>query len=86
MSVTLQLRRGIAADWALANPVLANGEPAYAVDTGDLRIGDGTSAWADLLSLSTTAAGAAISAADGNILTINPDGLFAAPQLSSDQW
>lgn len=42
------LRRDTAANWAAANPILARGEPGYATDTRQLRIGNGTSRWADL--------------------------------------
>ena len=45
---TIRLRRGTAAQWAAANPVLAQGEPGVDTTTGALRIGDGTRAWLDL--------------------------------------
>lgn len=45
---TIRLRRGTAAQWAAANPVLAQGEPGVDTTTGTLRIGDGTRAWLDL--------------------------------------
>ncbi len=48
MSQHLQLRRGTAAEWSASNPVLRAGEPGYALDTGELRIGDGTTAWNSL--------------------------------------
>ena len=48
MSDLIQLRRDTAANWAVVNPVLAAGEPGYALDTGVLKLGDGTSAWASL--------------------------------------
>lgn len=38
---TIKLRRGKAAQWATANPVLALGEPGYVTDTGLLKVGDG---------------------------------------------
>ncbi len=44
----IQIRRGTAAEWADANPVLAQGEPGYAWDTKVLRVGDATTAWLDL--------------------------------------
>lgn len=45
---TIKLRRGTAAQWDVANPILANGEPGFESDTGRQKIGDGTSAWAKL--------------------------------------
>lgn len=44
----IQHRRGTAAQWADANPVLAAAEFGYERDTGVLKIGDGTTAYADL--------------------------------------
>lgn len=51
MTNTIQLRRGTAAQWAVADPVLAEGEPAFTTDTGELRIGDGSSNWSALTPL-----------------------------------
>ena len=45
MAKTLQLKRNTAAGWAGENPVLAAGEPAYEIDTGKLKIGDGVTHW-----------------------------------------
>jgi len=44
----LRLRRGTASQWASANPVLGDGEPGIAVDTGVLKVGNGTLDWAAL--------------------------------------
>jgi hypothetical protein len=43
-----QVRRGTAAQWAAANPVLLSGEPGYETDTKILRIGDGVTAFTAL--------------------------------------
>ena len=45
MAVTIQIRRGTAAEWAAANTVLAAGELGYETDTGFLKVGDGSTAW-----------------------------------------
>lgn len=45
MSQTIQLRRGSAAEWTVANPVLAQGEIGIELDTGLFKVGDGSSAW-----------------------------------------
>jgi hypothetical protein len=48
MAIRIQFRRGTAAEWASANPVLAAGELGYEVDTAAIKIGNGTDTW-DLL-------------------------------------
>jgi|GEM_PF-2198048 len=45
---TIKLRRGTAAQWASANPVLSDGEPGFATDSGVLKVGDGTATWEEL--------------------------------------
>jgi hypothetical protein len=49
MAVTIlkrfMFRRGAAADWTTANPVLLEGEPGLETDTGHLKFGDGVTAW-----------------------------------------
>ena len=40
-----QLKRGTAARWAELNPVLRQGEPGFAYDTYQLKIGDGFTPW-----------------------------------------
>jgi len=46
MSSRIQLRRGTAAQWT--SEVLTSGEIGYETDTGNLKIGDGTTAWGSL--------------------------------------
>lgn len=48
----IQNRRGTAAQWAAANPILAVGEPGYETDTGVLKIGDGVTAYNSLFPVS----------------------------------
>lgn len=48
MSTIIQLRRDSAADWTSTNPILAQGEMGLETDTGKVKIGDGTTAWASL--------------------------------------
>lgn len=45
MAVQILLRRGLASDWAIANPTLAAGEPGIETDTGKIKVGDGTRLW-----------------------------------------
>lgn len=42
------VRRGTAAQWTSANPVLEDGEEGYETDTKKKKIGDGATAWASL--------------------------------------
>lgn len=48
MTVRIQLRRDTAANWAAANTVLADGEPGINTTTGQIKIGDGVTAWNNL--------------------------------------
>ena len=45
---TIKVRRGTAAQWTSSNPVLAAGEPGHELDTGKLKVGNGTSTWSEL--------------------------------------
>lgn len=48
MTVQIQLRRGTASQWESANPTLAEGEIGVATDTGQFKIGTGTTPWNSL--------------------------------------
>lgn len=48
MSVTIQLRRDLAANWTSANPVLADGEIGFETDTYLYKIGTGLTGWNSL--------------------------------------
>jgi hypothetical protein len=45
---TIKLRKGTAAQWTSANPVLALGEMGIETDTRRSKFGDGTTAWTSL--------------------------------------
>jgi hypothetical protein len=45
---TIRLRRGTAAQWTSANPILAAGEMGLESDTQRSKFGDGTSTWTAL--------------------------------------
>ena len=45
MAAIIQMRRDTAANWTSADPTLANGEFGYELDTGKLKIGDGSTVW-----------------------------------------
>lgn len=44
----MQQRRGTAAEWTSADPILGSGEIGYETDTGKFKIGDGSTAWSSL--------------------------------------
>ena len=44
----MQQRRGTAAQWTSADPILAAGEIGFESDTGQFKIGDGVNHWEDL--------------------------------------
>jgi len=44
----IQFRRRNASAWVSLNPVLLRGEPGVEINTGRLKIGDGTSPWTEL--------------------------------------
>ena len=48
MAIKIQLRRGTSAEWAAANPILADGEMGLETDTKIMKVGDGVTAWNDL--------------------------------------
>ena len=56
VNATVLLRNGLAAEWTLRNPVLMRGEMGVEMDTGLLKIGNGTSAFNSLPYLNVTPA------------------------------
>ena len=48
MSIQIQLRRGAAAAWTLANPILAQGEMGIEIDTLLAKLGNGVDDWVTL--------------------------------------
>lgn len=44
----IKMRKGTAAAWASANPVLSAGEPGFETDTKKLKLGNGSTAWNSL--------------------------------------
>lgn len=48
MAQQIQLRRGTASEWSAANPTLSAGELGVESDTGNLKFGDGATAWNDI--------------------------------------
>lgn len=48
MAVQIQFRRGTAAEWASANPILAQGEMGIETDSSRFKIGNGVTSWNSL--------------------------------------
>jgi hypothetical protein len=48
MATRIQVRRGTTSQWNTANPTLEEGEIGYNTTLGQMKIGDGATAWADL--------------------------------------
>lgn len=47
-SYLIRVRAATETQWALDDPILADGEPAYSSDVNQWKIGDGTTAWTSL--------------------------------------
>ena len=68
----MQQRRGTAAQWTAANPVLAAGEIGFETDTNKFKMGNGSSAWTALTYFANAAELAAIvDAAPETLNTLN---------------
>ena len=52
INTTFQFKRGLAEAWGRLNPILAQGEPGWTLDTHVLKIGDGVTSWNDLPAIS----------------------------------
>jgi len=58
MATRMQQRRGTAEQWTSANPILAGGEIGFETDTGQFKIGNGSSVWSALSYFKDTTDGA----------------------------
>ena len=72
ITTTFKLRRGQSSLWESKNPILAEGEPGYALDTKTLKIGDGVKTWNELDAIS------------GASISISPDGKSLAYDKAGD--
>ena len=55
MATRMQQRRGTAAQWTAANPILAAGEIGFETDTSRFKMGNGSSTWSALTYFANTA-------------------------------
>ena len=79
----MQQRRGTAAEWTSADPVLAAGEIGYETDTGRFKFGDGATAWSSIEYFSSAndiidGAPAALDTLNELAAALNDDENFAA--------
>jgi hypothetical protein len=74
MAVKIQFRRGTAAEWVAANPILSQGEAGYEHDTGKFKVGNGTLTWNALQYSSGTTGptGPSSTATVGSVSTLGP--------------
>jgi hypothetical protein len=75
MATLIQVRRGTASEWSSANPTLSSGEIGLATDLGQIKIGDGSTAWSSL---------SYISASDTDDLTEGSTNLYFTNQRALD--
>ena len=83
MATRMQQRRGTAAEWTSADPVLAAGEIGYETDTGRFKFGDGATAWSSIEYFSSAndiidGAPAALDTLNELAAALNDDENFAA--------
>ena len=81
MAVTIQLRKGLASQWAAnSSIVLASGEPGLEIDTGRLKIGNGSTQWGSLQYASIIPSG--FIAGEGINITLGTNGSTATISTS----
>lgn len=79
---TIQLRRGTAAAWSAANPVLASGEMGFETDTGFVKFGDGATAYNSLAYFAGTGISSTLTSA--HILVGNASNVATDVAVSGD--
>lgn len=67
MANRIQLRRDTTLNWENTNPVLADGEPGYDINTNEVRVGDGSTSWTGLSGNVIGTGGGGGGAGTGNI-------------------
>ena len=79
MADSIQIRRDLATNWTAADPVLAQGEFAWEIDTNGLKIGDGSSSYSTLPALFTNTIGS-VFGRTGTVVAQNGD--YIAGQIT----
>jgi hypothetical protein len=75
----MQQRRGTAAQWTAANPILAAGEIGFATDTSKFKMGNGTSTWSQLEYFANAAE---LEQAITNVVGLAPETLNTLSEIS----
>jgi hypothetical protein len=78
MATRMQQRRGTAAQWTAANPILAAGEIGFETDTSKFKMGNGSSTWSALQYFANASELAAIIGGDLPVLLNSLDELAQA--------
>ena len=81
MPVQIQFRRDTAANWTSNDPTLASGELGYESDTGQMKIGDGSTAWTSLGYTGVTSS--YVDNAVNNLVDTAPDALNTLNELAA---
>ena len=81
MAIQIQLRRGDAADWTSANPLLAEGELGIELDTIKIKIGNGIDNWNALAYVS--GGGGGVTSVTGTSPIVSSGGTSPAISLAS---
>ncbi len=79
MATRMQQRRGTAAQWTAANPILAAGEIGFETDTNKFKMGNGSSAWT---ALSYFANATELAAAIDAVVGIAPETLDTLAEIA----
>ena len=76
----MQQRRGFAAQWTAANPVLAAGEIGFETDTNKFKMGNGTSTWSELVYFANATE---LAAAIDSVVGMSPESLDTLAEIAA---
>ena len=76
----MQQRRGLAAQWTAANPVLAAGEIGFETDTSKFKMGNGTSTWSELVYFANATE---LQAAIDSVVGMSPEALDTLAEIAA---
>jgi len=82
----IQWRRGTAAAWTAANPVLSEGTPGFESDTGKFKVGDGVKDWKTLAYQGDVAGGVAAGAVTTTVVDADVFPVSSAGVLKKLSW
>ena len=82
----IQWRRGTAAVWTSANPVLSEGTPGFETDTNKFKVGDGVKDWKTLAYQGDVASGVAAGAATATVVDADEFPVSSAGVLKKLSW